>query len=86
MNEMIGVVQAYTAIGVGLMIGLGALGAAIGIGILGSKFLESMARQPELAGKLFVRTFIIVGLIDAAFIIAIGIGLYFVLLKPFINV
>ena len=36
-----------TAIGIGLMIGLGALGACVGIGIMGSKFLESAARQPE---------------------------------------
>ena len=31
----------------GLMIGLGGLGAAIGVGILGSKMLEGSARQPE---------------------------------------
>ncbi|NNG12436.1 MAG: F0F1 ATP synthase subunit C, partial [Halobacteria archaeon] len=32
----------------GLMMGLGALGAAVGIGILGGRFLEGAARQPEL--------------------------------------
>ncbi len=31
-----------------LMMGLGALGAAVGIGILGGRFLEGAARQPEL--------------------------------------
>lgn len=31
----------------GLMIGLGGLGAAIGVGILGSKMLEGSARQPS---------------------------------------
>jgi F-type H+-transporting ATPase subunit c len=34
---------------VGVMIGLGAVGVAIGMGLLGGKFLESSARQPELA-------------------------------------
>ena len=29
----------------GLMMGLGALGAAVGIGILGGRFLEGAARQ-----------------------------------------
>ena len=37
-----------TVIAAGLVIGLGGLGAAIGFGILGGKFLESSARQPEL--------------------------------------
>lgn len=32
----------------GLMVGLGTVGAGIGLGLLGSKFLEGAARQPEL--------------------------------------
>jgi F-type H+-transporting ATPase subunit c len=52
MNEFIALIQANTAIGIGLMIGLGALGACIGIGIMGSKFLEAAARQPELIPML----------------------------------
>ena len=47
------------AIGCGLIVGLGALGAALGIGILGSKYLESSARQPELMNSLQVKLFII---------------------------
>ena len=39
-------------IAVGILIGLCALGPAIGFGILGGKFLESSARQPELASQL----------------------------------
>ena len=46
--EAIATVQAYTALGIGIIIGLGAIGACIGIGVMGSKFLESAARQPEL--------------------------------------
>ncbi|MES2684451.1 MAG: ATP synthase F0 subunit C, partial [Pseudomonadota bacterium] len=45
-------IQAFTALGVGLIIGLGAMGACIGIGIMGSKFLEAAARQPELIPQL----------------------------------
>ena len=45
---MLAMIQAYTAIGIGLMIGLGALGACIGVGIMCSRFLEGAARQPEL--------------------------------------
>ena len=35
-----------------LIIGLGALGAGIGFGLLGGKLLESTARQPEMANQL----------------------------------
>lgn len=71
------------AIGCGLIVGLGALGAALGIGILGSKYLESSARQPELMNSLQVKLFIIAGLIDAAFLIGVGIALLFAFANPF---
>jgi F-type H+-transporting ATPase subunit c len=41
-------VISFVALAAGLIIGLGALGACIGIGVMGSKYLESAARQPEL--------------------------------------
>lgn len=41
-------VISFVALAAGLIIGLGAFGACIGIGIMGSKYLESAARQPEL--------------------------------------
>ena len=50
--SLIAHVQGLTAIAVGLVFGLGALGTAIGFGILGGKFLEGCARQPELSGML----------------------------------
>jgi len=59
-----------------LLIGLGALGTAIGFGILGGKFLESAARQPELAPQLQVKMFIVAGLIDAIAMIGVAMGLY----------
>ena len=37
---------AFVALACGLIIGLGALGACFGIAIMGSKYLESSARQP----------------------------------------
>jgi F-type H+-transporting ATPase subunit c len=41
-----------TAIAVAILIGLGALGVGIGMGLLGGRFLEGAARQPELAPML----------------------------------
>ncbi len=62
----------------GLMMGLGAVGAAIGVGVLGGKFLEGVARQPELLPMLRTQMFIGLGLVDAVPMIAVGIGLYVV--------
>ena len=47
-------VISFVALAVGLIIGMGALGACIGIGIMGSKYLESAARQPEQIGRAHV--------------------------------
>jgi F-type H+-transporting ATPase subunit c len=55
---------------------MGALGTAIGFGIMGGKFLESSARQPELAPQLQVKMFILAGLIDAISMIGVGVALY----------
>ena len=80
--DAIALIQAHTAVGVGLMIGLGAAGAYIGIGIMGSKFLESSARQPELTPMLQKSMFLLVGLIDAAFLIGVGLALFFATANP----
>ena len=77
-------VISFVALAAGLIIGLGAIGACIGIGIMGSKYLESAARQPELMGELQTKMFLLVGLIDAAFIIGIGIALWFATANPFL--
>ncbi len=60
----------------GLMMGLGALGAAIGIGNLGGKYMEGIARQPELIPMLRTQMFIVLGLVDAVPMIAVGIAFY----------
>ena len=85
MNAFIALIQANTAIGIGLMIGLGALGACIGIGIMGSKFLEAAARQPELIPMLQGRMFLLVGLIDASFIIGLAMAMYFAIANPLLS-
>jgi F-type H+-transporting ATPase subunit c len=65
------------AIACGMIISLGALGACIGISLMGGKYLEASARQPELMNDLQVKMFILAGLIDAAFIIGTGISVWF---------
>ena len=68
--------QSVMYIAAGLMMGLGAVGAAIGVGVLGGKYLEGAARQPELIPLLRTQLFIVMGLVDAVPMIAVGLGLY----------
>ncbi len=75
----------YTALAVALLIGLGALGVGIGMGLLGGRFLEGAARQPELAPMLQVKMFIVVALLDAVAMIGVGVALYFAFANPFIG-
>lgn len=63
-------------IAAGITMGLAAIGGAIGIGILGGKFLEGAARQPELMPMLRTQFFIVMGLVDAIPMISVGIALY----------
>ncbi len=72
MNE----VSAMLYIAGAIMMGLGALGAAIGIGVLGGRFLEGAARQPELIPLLRGQFFLMMGLTDAVPMIAVGVAFY----------
>ena len=74
---------ALVAIACVLIIGLGALGACIGIGMMGGKYIEGAARQPELMDKLQTKMFLLAGLIDAAFLIGVGIAMMFAFANPF---
>ncbi|MAZ43573.1 MAG: F0F1 ATP synthase subunit C [Legionellales bacterium] len=76
--------QGTTAIVVAILISAGALGTALGFAILGGKFLEGAARQPEMVPMLQVKMFIIAGLLDAVSMIGVGIALYFTFASPFL--
>src|SRR5580698_715649 len=83
---LIAQVQGMSAIAAGLLIGLAALGTAIGFGVLGGKFLEGVARQPELTPMLMMRMFLMAGLVDAFAAISIVMGLYLIFANnPFLT-
>ena len=84
--QSLAMIQAYTGIGICLMVGLGAAGACIGVGIMSSRFLEGAARQPELMPQLQARVFLLLGLIDASFIIGLGIAMFFAFANPLLTV
>ena len=82
--NLVAQVMSYTLIAVGLLIGLGALGTAIGFSLLGGKFLEGSARQPELTPMLQTKMFIVAGLLDAVPIIGVAIALLLIFSNPFL--
>ena len=83
--QLLAMIQSSTAIGIGLMIGLGALGACVGVGIMCSRFLEGAARQPELMPQLQAKVFQLLGLIDASYI-GVGLAMFFAFANPLLSV
>jgi F-type H+-transporting ATPase subunit c len=75
---------AFVALACGLIISLGAFGASIGIALMGGKYLEASARQPELMNALQTKMFLLAGLIDAAFLIGVAVALLFAFANPFV--
>jgi len=71
------------ALACGLLIGLGAAGACLGIGTMGGRFMDGAARQPEMTDALQAKMFLLTGLIDANFMIGVGIAMMFVFANPF---
>ena len=82
----IGDLLSMTVIAAGLLIGLGALGTAIGFALLGGKFLEGASRQPELTPMLQTKMFIVAGLLDAVPIIGVAIALLLLFANPLLAI
>ena len=72
-------------IGAGITMGRASIGAGIGDGLVTSKFIEGIARQPEAKNTLFMNTLISVGLIEAMPIIATVIALIMLYANPLIK-
>lgn len=83
---MIAQIQASSAVAAALFIGMAALAVGIGLGVLGGKYLEGVARQPELKPMLMVQYFIMMGMVDAFAVISLVMGLYLMFAKnPFLE-
>lgn len=78
-------VLGFSAIAAALLIAFGALGTAIGFAILGGKFLESAARQPEMLPMLQGRLFLIAGLLDAVTMIGVAVAFLLMYANPFVE-
>ena len=70
---------------VAVLIGSGAIGVGVGMGILGGRFLEGAARQPELVPLLRTQLFLVIGFLDVIAMIGVGVGLYFAFANPYLS-
>ena len=59
--------------GAGLGAGLAVIGAGMGIGSIGGRAMEAMARQPEVSGKIQTAMLIASALVEGAALAAIVI-------------
>jgi F-type H+-transporting ATPase subunit c len=84
MQALIAQVQSMTVLAAAIIIGLAAIGTALGFAILGGKFLEASARQPELMPQLQTKLFVIAGLLDAISMIGVGVALLYTFSNPFL--
>ena len=69
------IMAAAALLGAGITMGLAAIGAGVGDGLVTSKFIDGITRQPEAKNTLFTNTLISVGLIEAMAIIATVVAL-----------
>ncbi len=63
-----------TGLGAGLAAGLGVVGAGIGIGRIGGSAVEALARQPEMAGRIFINMILTAALVEGVALFAVIVG------------
>lgn len=78
-------IYAATAIGVGIILGMAGLGSALGWGLICSRFIEGIARQPELRAQLTGQMLFVGGLMEAFPFIVLGIAMWFTFANPFLS-
>ncbi len=61
-------------LGAGLAAGIAVLGAGIGIGRIGGEACNATARQPEMAGKIFINMILTAALIEGVALFAVVVG------------
>ena len=78
-------VYAFTAMGVGIILAAAGLGSALGWGLICSKYIEGIARQPEMRPQLMGQMLFTGGLMEAFPMIVLGIAMWFVFGNPFLG-
>ncbi len=61
-------------LGAGLAAGLGVIGAGLGIGRIGGSAVEAIARQPEMAGRIFINMILTAALVEGVALFSVIVG------------
>lgn len=61
-------------LGAGLAAGLAVIGAGWGIGRIGGMAVEATARQPEMAGRIFINMILTAALVEGVALFAVVVG------------
>jgi F-type H+-transporting ATPase subunit c len=85
MIQALSTIYAYTAIGAGVILAGAGLGSALGWGLICAKYLEGIARQPEMKPQLMGQMLFTGGLMEAFPMIVLGLSMWFVTANPFIG-
>lgn len=73
-----------TAIAVGIILAAAGLGSALGWGLICSKYIEGIARQPEMRPQLMGQMLFTGGLMEAFPMIVLGMSMWFIFANPFV--
>ena len=82
--EMITQIYSSTSLGVSIMLAAAGLGSALG-GLICMKYIEGIARQPEMLPALRIQMFITAGLMESFPFIVLAFAMFFVFANPFIG-
>ena len=67
-------VEAMKVLATAIVVGAGVLGPAIGVGLIGSKAMEAIGRNPDATGKVVSNMIIAIAFAEALGVFAILVG------------
>ncbi|RKZ38217.1 MAG: F0F1 ATP synthase subunit C [Gammaproteobacteria bacterium] len=83
--ELITQLYSSTALIVGIMLAAAGFASALGWALICSKYLEGIARQPEMRPQLMVQMLFTGGLMEAFPFIILGMAMWFIFANPFLG-
>ncbi|KHD06574.1 ATP synthase subunit C [Candidatus Thiomargarita nelsonii] len=83
--ELITQLYGSTALIVGIMLASAGFASALGWALICSKYLEGIARQPEMRPQLMTQMLFTGGLMEAFPMIVLGISMWFIFANPFLG-
>jgi F-type H+-transporting ATPase subunit c len=83
--ELVTQLYSSTALIVGIMLAAAGFASALGWALICAKYLEGIARQPEMRPQLMTQMLFTGGLMEAFPMIVLGISMWFIFANPFLG-